>query len=137
MSQKILDRLNIYGPLLCGCSIYFFFKQDAVLKQIEELVPLFGFLREIFFIEFSPKTAFGTFFMNHLCDVLWAYSLTWSCILATKKLFCGVILALFICAVNEFAQLSPYICATFDWLDLFYESLASGLSVILFDKIRR
>lgn len=95
---------------------------------------MFGFLRDILFIDVTPKTAIGQFFLNHLCDVLWAYSLSWSCNLAMRNLTTGFTVALLFCAVNEFAQLSPYIYATFDWLDLLYETLTIILATIIFHK---
>lgn len=132
MSRNTWDRINLYLPLFCGCVIYFFFKRDIVLRKFEDFFPLFSLLRSILFIDFSPKTVIGLFFMNHLCDVLWAYSLSWSCNLAMKKLATGVVMALVFCAINEFAQLTPYICATFDWLDLLYEILAIIFSTAVF-----
>lgn len=107
------------------------------MRKFENIVPLFGYLRKIFFVDFTPRTVIGVFFMNHLCDVLWSYSLCWSCILSTKKLQKGIVVALFFCGVNEFAQLSPYICATFDWLDLLYEAFAAMFAAFIFDRVHK
>ena len=128
LTEKIRDRINIYIPLFCGCVIYFFFKQDDVLRKFENYVPLLGLLRNIFFIEFYPKTMLGIFFMNHLCDFLWAYSLNWACILSRRDIIKGSLMALVFCAINEFIQLTPYISASFDWLDLLYEIIAIVLA---------
>lgn len=135
MTEKAWDRINIYLPLLCGCLIYFFFKQDVVLRKFEIFFPLFGWLRENLYITFVPESVFGLFFMNHLCDVLWAYSLSWSCNLAMNSLISSIMMALIFCAINEFAQLTPYIFATFDWLDLLYETLTILLATFIFHNI--
>lgn len=132
MSKKKIYFLHIFLPLFIGCLIYFFFKQDVVLGKFENYVPLFGWLRSLFFIEFRPKTILGLFFMNHLCDFLWAYSLTWACILPQRSIETGILVALLFCAVNEFIQLTPYIYATFDWFDILYEIIAILLASFLY-----
>lgn len=132
MSKKIISRINIFAPLCIGCLIYFFFKQDPVLRKLENTVPLFGLLRNMFFIEFHSQSKLGSFLMNHLCDFLWAYSLSWSAILSQRSICKGCVIALVACALNEFIQLTPYVCATFDWLDLLYEFLAIILASVLF-----
>ena len=132
MSKRKIYWLHIFLPLFIGCLIYFFFKQDVVLRKFENRVPLFGWLRSLFFIEFRPKTILGLFFMNHLCDFLWSYSLTWACILPKRNIRTGVLVALIFCVVNEFIQLTPYICATFDWLDILYEIIAIFLASFLY-----
>lgn len=124
MTKKKVVWLNIILPLFAGCLVYFFFKQDVVLRKFENNVLLFGLLRDVFFVEFYPTTGLGIFFMNHLCDFLWAYSLSWACILSQRSIIKGILMALLFCVINEFIQLTPYICATFDWLDLLYYIIA-------------
>lgn len=137
MSKKCLSRINIFLPLFIGCLIYFFFKQDDVLRKFENIAPLFRLLRSKFFVEIHPKTMLGLFFINHLCDFLWAYSLSWACILSRRSIRKGCLMALLFCAFNEFIQLTPYICATFDWLDLLYEIAAILSASFLFRIFNR
>ena len=132
MSQKTWNYLNLFIPLFIGCLVYLIFKQDKVLAEAENTIPLFGLIRSHVFIEFHPRSYIGIFFLNHFCDFLWAYSLTWACINSSYSIKSGIVQAIAFILLNEFIQLTPYICATFDWLDIVYETAAIIISTLIF-----
>lgn len=104
---------------------------------MEASVAVFGYIREKVFIPIAVDRWYKAFFMYYLTDILWAYALFWASLLVFKRPRKAVDTSLIAILVNEFVQLTPYICATFDWFDIVFEVLAILFGLLVSRKISR
>lgn len=117
-NKRLLGKLNMFFPLLLGCLIYLVFRQDAYIQNATDLIPPIRFLREWLLVEYYPKSVLGKFFFYNFTDFLWAYSLEWSVLLATKKKSCNTIICAIYCSLTETVQLWMPDISTFDVWDI-------------------
>lgn len=108
----------MFLPLLFGCIIYLVFRQDVYVQNTADAIPPIGFLRQWLFIEYYPKSILGSFFFYNFTDFLWAYSLEWSVLLATKKKIRNTIICAIYCSIMETVQLWMPSISTFDIWDI-------------------
>lgn len=108
---------NIFLPLAVGLCIYLLFYNGT-------------YLNSIFGIELNLKanSFLGIFMKSWACDILWAYSLTYSLYLALyafkRKIAISSILSICIVTVFELLQLFGKVNGTFDILDIIFQIAA-------------
>ena len=127
---------HIAVSFLLACLIVFFFKQDQVLRHYENAIPIFGKLRKVFFIQLDLDRWYERFLLSYLSDILWAYALYWASILVAKERQRAFVLAGVVCLLNEFFQLIPWIDATFDWYDIFFEFLTLRIADVIYSCVK-
>ena len=130
--KNILIFTNITIPLLIGLVIYLFCYRGTYINTT---------VQNIFDISlpyFYHDNVFHYFLTCWACDVLWAYSLTfslYSCFqyFYNSTLISGVISGAF-ALIIEFLQLFDFISGTFDILDILLEFSAIIVAVIIIKK---
>ena len=130
--RRLFTALNILLPLIAGVIVYIFVQKSTYLENV-----LVGF----FAADFKPLIWSGwtyTFTVCWLCDVLWAYSLTFSlwmvlCSWKNAVLFSAV-LAFVAGAAFELLQLFEVMGGTFDVFDMVLELMAASLAAVVIKR---
>ena len=123
---------NILIPLLVGLVIYLLCYKNTYINTTFENV--FGFSLPYFYF----NNIFHRFITCWACDILWAYSLTFSLYFCFKHFdksffitsFISIIFAVFF----EYLQLTSVINGTFDILDIVWELSAIIFAVIILKR---
>lgn len=142
--QQILKRIfdvkrkniflfaNVLCPLLIGLLIYLFCYKSTYINTA--FVNFFGFPLPYFYF----NNSFHRFITCWACDILWAYSLTFSLYLCFKQfknsLFIIGALSIAFALIMELLQLFNVINGTFDILDIILEFSAILFAVIIIKR---
>lgn len=126
---QVFFILNISIPLLLGLVIYFFLKPDTyVIKWI------FSFFNFNFTYSISHNNLIVKFIYCYLCDILWAYALTFAVYyfsdFFTHKYFIAMLITIVFCVLIEFLQFFDIITGAFDVLDILFEIIANVLALM-------
>ena len=130
--------VNILLPLILGLLLYRFLRPNAYISKI--MTGLFGTPEP--HILLVPGNSFVYRFVNdHVCDMLWAYSLTSALSFVQEKDKNGIILSAGISfsleTLIEFLQKFNMIHGTFDSLDILFECISSVMSVLIISLFQR
>jgi len=118
-------------PLLVGFIIYLFFhKPNLLLHKWAN-----AFMSQPNYYNNIKNNKLSLFFLNHVLDIIWAYSLTWFLFLFINfnlKKFAKAAIVILIVSSTEVIQLflSPHL--TFDWVDLIFCICTTTLVLILY-----
>lgn len=138
--KEIIYLFNIFFPLLLGTVLYLWIKPNAWCSNV-----IYGFLRLEKFRAFEETSIplFGSFIKHQLCDILFAYSLTFAMMFVFRKEKHGFFLACSIAALFEIlfevAQLWGF-PGHFDPFDILAEvaiTLLIFLCMIIYQKQKR
>lgn len=118
MKRKILTIfINIFFPLAVGLCIYLLFYNGTYLNSI------FGIE-----LNFKANSFLGIFMKSWACDILWAYSLTYSLYFVLyafkNRILFSAILSICIATGFELLQLFGKVNGTFDILDIIFQIAA-------------
>lgn len=118
MKRKILTIfINIFLPLAVGLCIYLLFYNGTYLNSI------FGIE-----LSFKANSLLGIFMKSWACDILWAYSLTYSLYFVLyafkNRILFSAILSICIATGFELLQLFGKVNGTFDILDIIFQIAA-------------
>lgn len=118
MKRKILTIfINIFLPLAVGLCIYLLFYNGTYLNSI------FGIE-----LNFKANSFLGIFMKSWACDILWAYSLTYSLYFVLyafkNRILFSAILSICIATGFELLQLFGKVNGTFDILDIIFQIAA-------------
>lgn len=118
MKRKILTIfINIFLPLAVGLCIYLLFYNGTYLNS------MFGIE-----LNFKANSFLGIFMKSWACDILWAYSLTYSLYFVLyafrHRIVYSAILSICIATVFELLQLFGIVSGTFDILDIIFQIAA-------------
>lgn len=132
--------LNIIVPLLAGVFLYLWLRPDTYISAY--LYKMLSLSVENFQFGFSLPYQLNSFLRNFSCDMLWAYSLTFTVFLILGFKYESLKPTLIICAVFEvsieFLQKFGVIPGTFDFLDILLELCVTIFAVIIiFFTLRR
>lgn len=123
---------NILIPLLIGLVIYLFCYKNTYINTTFE--SFFGFSLPYFYFD----NIFHRFITCWACDILWAYSLTFSLFLCfkqfNKKFFITGFISIIFAVILEFLQLTSVINGTFDIWDIIMELSAIIFAVIILKR---
>ena len=136
MKRKIVFWIaNIFIPLLIGGVVYILFRPDTYFSQY-----IFNKLNFIPVIDSEP-TLIIKFIKYYLCDILWAYSLTFAVLFVFQNETNRFIASLSICIVfemiTEFVQLWNLIPGTFDFVDMVNECVTTLIIIFVCKKGRK
>lgn len=129
--------VNLFWPAIIGALIYILIREDAIITIFQYHCPLIASVRSSLFHQYVPQSVFGYFFKYHLGDLLWAYALEFSIMLRVNKRIKALIIGLILSALVEFFQLLPFVYATFDVADIFYQSVGVFIAwtiIFFYDK---
>lgn len=123
MKRKILTIfINIFLPLAVGLCIYLLFYNGTYLNSI------FGIE-----LNFKANSFLGIFMKSWACDILWAYSLTYSLYFVLyafkNRILFSAILSICIATGFELLQLFGKVNGTFDILDIIFQ-IAAVISAV-------
>lgn len=123
---RILYAFNIIVPIIAGTFFYLLFRPDAVVTKA-----VYG----LFDIENAAEVFTVPFINSFLCDILWAYSLTYAVnAVLNEKAVTTACICIMVETATEFLQLAGIFYGTFDVLDILFES-ASTLFALFTIKI--
>lgn len=133
MNRKVVFwGVNILLPIILGVTVYVLFRPDTYVSQF--VYSQLGFNPKIS-IAFVPVSKFVKYY---LCDILWAYSLTFSMIFILKNEKNKYKIALPVCIVFEIIiellQLCRSLPGTFDFVDMFNECVTTILIIFICRK---
>lgn len=130
--KTIIIFLNIFLPLFIGLLIYLFFRKNTYINL---------FFENVFFISLPylySDSVFCRVLTSWACDILWAYSLTFSLFFCFKSFINSLqityILSVLFSIAFELLQLTSIIIGTFDVWDIILEIAAISLAVIIIKK---
>lgn len=118
MKKKFMTFfINIFLPLATGLCIYLLFYNGTYLNS------LFGIE-----LNFKANSFLGIFIKSWACDILWAYSLTYSLYFVLyafkNRILISAILSICIATGFELLQLFETVSGTFDILDITFQIAA-------------
>ena len=133
-STFVFWMLNIALPLLFGITIYLFYRPDTFISDL-----IFRLLGIRGFSVSNPQTQFGaslvSFVRYFLCDILWAYALTFTCALILgperPQRLIGLGVSLGLEMMIELFQKFQILRGTFDFLDVLLEFVATLVAVLI------
>lgn len=132
MNDELFSLLNIVIPLLTGFVIYSIYRPDTYISNII-------YVNMSFILDFAEYPVFlQKFFRFYLCDILWAYSLTFAVqiIISLKGRYLIILFA--VCSLFEIAieafQYFGFLNGTFDPLDIILEIFASLTAITIIYK---
>ena len=130
--KNILVFINFAIPLLSGLSIYLFCYENTYINTT--IQKFFDISLPYFYYD----NIFYHFLTCWACDILWAYSLTFSLYSCFKNfnhsLLVSYIISSVFALIIELLQLFNVITGTFDILDILLEFSAIILAVIIIKK---
>lgn len=131
--KKILFYLiNTALPLTAGLIIYLFCYKGTYINTV------FSQLFEFELPYFHGYNFIYRFITCWACDILWAYSLTFSLHFCFKdfknSLLISVVFSALLAIIIEILQLLGVIRGTFDLLDIIFEISAIGFAVIIIKR---
>lgn len=119
--------INICFPLFMGTCVYLFCRPDTHISAT--LIRFLSILR----ISMEKTTVRSEFLRFYLCDILWAYALTFTINLLIGQSRKGFIVTAIIClvfeALIEFMQKWQIIYGTFDGFDIVSEALTTAFAI--------
>lgn len=128
--------LNILIPLMAGSLCYLSLRPDTYLSQA--VYEVLGFEPDPIALQSFLPHGLQIFFRNHMCDILWAYALTFSIFAVwtdeTSHMYPKVLLAVVFEAGIEFMQRIGILSGTFDIWDIFLEIGTTALAALLIKK---
>lgn len=130
MRYKLFLSLNASISLFLGCLIYFFFRHDIILSNLEESFEIFSTIRQLLYIE-TDNTWFWSLLKFYIPDLLWAYSLAFCGYIGFRKHTATILLPLISCTFIETAQQLNIMHGTADVLDIAIEVLGILLAIIV------
>jgi hypothetical protein len=117
-------------PMLLGLLLYaFFHKPDLLLHKW-----IYKYCQTPSFFSSINKSSITIFLLNHVPDLLWAYSLTFSFLLFISNALPAIVKAAFIIIVVSFTEIIQLFFPeqfTFDWVDLFL-SIITVVVILIF-----
>ena len=135
--RRVFWLVNTLLPLLFGLFIYILYRPDTYISSVFlRILNTSGIPSE----QLSARSAFLRFY---LCDILWAYALTFTISFLLGQLKKELFLTAAICVafegMIEFMQKWQIIRGTFDWIDLLSEALATmfAISMIIYFTIKQ
>ncbi len=127
--HRIILLLNIIIPLIFGLVIYLLLKPNTYISEL--IYSLFN-IRFDYYI--SNKGIIRIFIYNYLCDILWAYALTFTVYYFVNSFTHKYLLTLFItnmfCVLIELLQYFGIVSGTFDIFDILLECVSSALALM-------
>lgn len=130
--RRLFTALNILLPLIAGVMVYIFIQKNTHLENV---------LVGIFAVDFKPLIWSGwtyTFTICWLCDVLWAYSLTfslWAVLCPWKNAVLFSVVLAFVAGVSfELLQFFEVMSGTFDIFDIILELMAASLAAVVIKR---
>ena len=126
MRRNLFYLCNIGIPLLIGTIIYLYWRPNAYISRF--IFSLFNVSPGI--VPGSPK-GIERFVRYYLCDILWAYALTFSLVfyLGRSKIRTAYIIGLSFIVLIELLQLLPQTPGSFDILDIIMEFVICTISI--------
>ncbi len=131
--ETVYYSLNIVLPLITGTLLYVLFRPDTIISGL-----IYKILKQELYLN-APRSYFTDFVRNHLCDILWAYSLTNTVALIFHSERNRNLKPLIICATFEIflelMQKAKFITGTFDLLDIIFEISITAFATLLINII--
>lgn len=132
--------LNIFIPIIIGTIIYILLSPNAYITKL-----FWGIINEgnpLSKINIMEMPIIVRWIRYYLCDILWAYALTYSivCILWNGSVCSAVnacVVSVIFIMVVEISQITNYISGTFDYFDLIFQIVTSFFAGIIYYKKRR
>lgn len=129
--------LNAFIPLICGVIIYLFIGGETYISVFVN-----KYLGLVLFPVSIPKEGFVRtallFCRWYVCDILWAYSLAFCCAFvlknSTKFLFLTAVICIAFETALEIGQKFEIIRGTFDYFDVFFESMSTGIALYVINR---
>lgn len=128
MKRKILTIfINIFLPLAVGLCIYLLFYNGTYLNS------MFGIE-----LNFKANSFLDIFIKSWTCDILWAYSLTYSLYFVLyafkNRILFSAILSICIATGFELLQLFGSVRGTFDIFDIVFECMSIVIAFIVIKR---
>ncbi len=126
---------GIILPLIAGLTIYIIFRPDTFIA--EYFYELTGYKSE----GVKPNNPFYDFIKFHLCDMLWAFSFTFVCVLIMGTEKQHMLMSLGVClafeALIELLQKTYLMPGSFDIWDMVLEFFATIIAMMLINVWRK
>ena len=134
MSRKQFYWINILLPLSAGALLYLYWRPDAYISKL--ISSLFRMPAEP--VHGRPAGIYR-FIRYYLCDILWAYALTFSLSLYFGKnaLWAALAVGVGFAVLTELLQLLPVTPGSFDILDIIIEMAVCTLTIIIINLYER
>lgn len=128
MSRRLFYWINILVPLLFGIMVYLYWRPDAYISKL---------ILNLFRISYAPErgrpAGVQRFIRYYLCDICWAYALTFSLAfwLGKDSLMEAYTISAVFALLVEILQLLPQTPGSFDILDIIVELSACTIAVLI------
>lgn len=133
MKAKCFYWINIIIPIVLGTIVYILFREDTYISII-----FMKIMKEVgieIALPHNLDNPIADFARNHLCDILWAYALTFTVVLAgdfqKKQMIIPFIISAVFGISMELLQKFDIITGTFDYWDIVFQVIASVCAIII------
>ena len=128
MRRNLFYLCNIGIPLLIGTVMYLFCRPDAYISEF-----IFNLFNVSPVMVPGPPKGIDRFARYYLCDMLWAYALTFSLAFyfGKSKLGTAYIIGLGFIAFMELLQLLSQVPGNFDSFDIIVEFIVCTITIYL------
>lgn len=124
MNKRNYAVLSIFIPLFIGAFFYVFMAPETYVSKFIQNVIDKDFLKPSFYSSWIFRIL-----RNHLCDILWAWSLSTALFSITELFSLSFAMAVFFESFMEILQKLGFVPGTFDILDIIFEMLTSFIAV--------
>jgi hypothetical protein len=126
---------NIACPILMGFILYVLFRPDTHISKL-----VYTYIG-IEYTGIPIFNVFTSFIKNFACDILWAYSLTFTVSLllgqGKKQFKFSFVVCAFFEILMELLQMTQLIGGTFDILDILFEIMTTAIALLIIIKYRK
>lgn len=128
MSRRRFYWINILIPLLFGITVYFHWRPDAYVSKV-----IFGFFHLSYIPDWGKPVGIQRFIRYYLCDICWAYALTFSLAFYLGKHFLiwAYIISMIFSSLIEVLQLFRQTPGSFDFLDIIAELSVCTITILI------